>query len=52
MSEFVYCLNTSTIRPTPLLDKIEIAGKAGYQAIEPWNDEITAYLDQGGALPS
>jgi 2-keto-myo-inositol isomerase len=48
MSEFVYCLNTSTIRPTPLLEKIAIAGKAGYAAIEPWNDEITDYLDQGG----
>ena len=48
MSEFVYCLNTSTIRPTPLLEKIAIAGKAGYQAIEPWNDEITAYLRAGG----
>ena len=48
MSEFVYCLNTSTIRPTPLLEKIAIAGKAGYKAIEPWNDEITAYLEQGG----
>jgi sugar phosphate isomerase/epimerase len=48
MSEFTYCLNTSTIRPTPLLDKIEIAGKAGYDAIEPWNDEISAFLEQGG----
>jgi sugar phosphate isomerase/epimerase len=50
MSEFVYCLNTSTIRPTPLLEKIEIAAAAGYQAIEPWNDEITAYLEQGGSF--
>jgi 2-keto-myo-inositol isomerase len=50
MSEFVYCLNTSTIRPTPLLEKIAIAGKAGYEAIEPWNDEITAYLRQGGSI--
>ncbi len=50
MSEFVYCLNTSTIRPTPLLEKIAIAGKAGYAAIEPWNDEITAYLEDGGDL--
>jgi 2-keto-myo-inositol isomerase len=50
MSEFLYCLNTSTIRPTPLLEKIELAGKAGYQAIEPWNDEITAYLEQGGSM--
>jgi 2-keto-myo-inositol isomerase len=50
MSEFVYCLNTSTIRPTPLLEKIRIAGKAGYRAIEPWNDEITAYRNKGGSL--
>jgi len=50
MSDFLYCLNTSTIRPTPLLEKIKIAGKAGYQAIEPWNDEITAYVEQGGRL--
>lgn len=51
MSEFTLCLNTSTIRPTPLLDKIRLAGEAGYRAIEPWNDEITAYLDQGGTMP-
>jgi 2-keto-myo-inositol isomerase len=50
MSDFIYCLNTSTIRPTPLLEKIAIAGEAGYQAIEPWNDEITAYLEQGGTI--
>jgi sugar phosphate isomerase/epimerase len=50
MSEFLYCLNTSTIRPTPLLDKIRIAGAVGYQAIEPWNDEIDGYLQQGGSL--
>ena len=48
MSDFVFCLNTSTIRPTPLIEKIEVAGNAGYAAIEPWNDEITAYLEQGG----
>jgi sugar phosphate isomerase/epimerase len=48
--EFVYCLNTSTIRPTPLLDKIRIAGAAGYRAIEPWNDEIDDYLKSGGTL--
>jgi 2-keto-myo-inositol isomerase len=50
MSEFLFCLNTSTIRPTPLLEKIEVAGKAGYSAIEPWNDEVTAYLEQGGTM--
>jgi 2-keto-myo-inositol isomerase len=51
MSEFLFCLNTSTIRPTPLWEKIRVAGQAGYAAIEPWNDEITAYLEQGGTLP-
>ncbi len=51
MSEFLFCLNTSTIRPTPLLKKIAIAGQAGYSAIEPWNDEITDYLNQGGSIP-
>ena len=50
MGEFLFCLNTSTIRPTPLLDKIRLAGRAGYQAIEPWNDEIDAYLKTGGTL--
>src|SRR5579883_363663 len=50
MSEFLFCLNTSTIRPTPLLEKIAVAGQAGYSAIEPWNDEVTAYLEQGGSM--
>jgi sugar phosphate isomerase/epimerase len=50
VSEFTYCLNTSTIRPTPLLDKIRIAGKLGYRAIEPWNDEVTDYLKSGGTI--
>ncbi len=47
---FVYCLNTSTIRPTPLLEKIRIAGAAGYSAIEPWNDEVDDYLARGGSM--
>lgn len=50
MSEFISCLNTSTIQPTPLLDKIKIAGDVGYQAIEPWNDEIDGHLATGGTL--
>lgn len=47
---FVYCLNTSTIKPTPLLEKIRIAGRAGYSAIEPWNDEVDDYLAKGGSI--
>ncbi len=51
MPAFTYCLNTSTIRPTPLLKKIEVASRAGYSAIEPWNVEIDEYLAQGGSIP-
>ncbi len=49
---FKYCLNTSTIRGQNLaLDKeIEIASKAGYQAIEPWAHKIHEYAGAGGDL--
>ena len=47
---FQYCLNASTIRPTPILDKIRIAGDVGYSAIELWHDDIEAYLALGGTL--
>ena len=50
MNEFPYCLNTSTIRPTPLLQKIKVAHEAGFTAIEPWNDEIDAHIADGGTL--
>src|SRR6516162_1398386 len=50
MADFLYCLNSSTIRPTPILKKIEIAGKAGYTAIELWHDDIDAHLASGGTL--
>ena len=45
-----YCLNTSTIRPTPLLDKIRIAGEVGYGAIELWHDDLDAHIAKGGTL--
>jgi 2-keto-myo-inositol isomerase len=47
---FRMALNGSTIRPTPLLRKIEIAGLAGYEGIELWHDEIDAFVAHGGAL--
>jgi 2-keto-myo-inositol isomerase len=49
---FGYCLNTGTLREhkIPLVDKIKIAANAGYQAIEPWIDEIARYRDSGGRL--
>jgi len=45
-----YCLNASTIRPTPLLDKIRIAGEMGYGAIELWHDDLDAHIAKGGKL--
>ena len=45
-----YCLNASTIRPTPLLDKIRIAGEIGYGAIELWHDDLDAHIAKGGTL--
>lgn len=50
MTKLKYSLNASTIRPTPILDKIKIAGETGYAAIELWHDEIDQHLAQGGTL--
>jgi 2-keto-myo-inositol isomerase len=50
MADFIYCLNSSTIRPTPILDKIRIAGETGYKAIELWHDDIDDHLQKGGTL--
>lgn len=47
---YTLALNTSTIRPASLMDKIRIAGEAGYDAIELWNDDLTAYVEKGGTL--
>jgi 2-keto-myo-inositol isomerase len=50
--EFKYCLNTSTIHQCGLdvWKETELAAQAGYQGIELWVSEITAYLEQGGTL--
>ncbi|WP_298859299.1 sugar phosphate isomerase/epimerase family protein [uncultured Gimesia sp.] len=50
MSSFLYSLNASTIRTTPLLDKIRITAEAGYQGIELWFNEVEEFLSQGGEL--
>ena len=51
-NSFKYCLNTSTIRGQELgIEKeIEVAGKAGYDSIEPWFRSIKQYTDGGGKL--
>ena len=50
MANIAYCLNSSTIRPAPLMEKIQIAAEAGYEAIELWNDDLTAHQEAGGSL--
>jgi sugar phosphate isomerase/epimerase len=49
---FGYCLNLSTIRgqKLPLEKEVEVAAKAGYQAIEPWMNKIDDYSKRGGSL--
>jgi 2-keto-myo-inositol isomerase len=50
-----FCLNTSTVRDKdgksrPIVDLIDIAKKAGYDAIEPWVSEIDEYVKGGWTL--
>ncbi|MEM6916963.1 MAG: sugar phosphate isomerase/epimerase family protein [Verrucomicrobiota bacterium] len=49
---FKLCLNMSTIRGQELdaAEEIEVAGKAGYDSIEPWFRKINAYVEAGGTL--
>jgi sugar phosphate isomerase/epimerase len=49
---FAYCLNTSTIRGQNLTiaEEIELAARAGYQAIEPWIGELDKHVQSGGTL--
>jgi 2-keto-myo-inositol isomerase len=49
---FIYSLNTSTIRgqSLPITAEVDLAAKAGYQAIEPWISELETYTRDGGSL--
>lgn len=49
---FKTCLNTSTLRgfKLPLAQTVQIAAEAGYNAIEPWIDELQAHEAGGGSL--
>lgn len=49
MADFKFSLNCSTIKPTPLMEKIAIAGEAGYTGIELWFDDIDRHLNEGGS---
>ena len=45
-----YCLNTSTIKPVPLLDKIKLVGEAGYDGIELWLNDVWEFVARGGEV--
>jgi len=49
---FTYCLNTATIRGQGLsiVLEVDLAAKAGYQAIEPWINELERHVETGGSL--
>lgn len=49
-SPWPICLDTATIRPASLKDKVKIAAKAGYDAIEPWDGELEKFEAEGGNL--
>jgi len=49
-SPWPICLDTATIRPASLRDKIRIAAEAGYDAIEPWDGELRDFEENGGNL--
>ena len=47
---FTLCLNTSTIKPQPLLDKIRLAGDAGYAGVELWINDVYEHVGRGGEV--
>lgn len=50
VSPWPVCLDTATIRPASLEDKVKFAAEAGYDAIEPWDGELDEYEKKGGSL--
>ena len=48
---FQYCLNTSTIRGQglTLLEYIDVAGEAGYDALELWVKDVRKHLEDGNS---
>jgi sugar phosphate isomerase/epimerase len=49
---FRYCFNTATIRGQKLTleQEIDVAGKAGYDAFEPWIEKLEQYQKNGRSL--
>jgi len=49
---FRTCLNTSTLRGygLPLSQIVDIAAQSGFEAVEPWIEELEAHEEAGGSL--
>ncbi|MCO6455372.1 MAG: sugar phosphate isomerase/epimerase [Pirellulaceae bacterium] len=47
---FQYCLNTSTIKPQPLLDKVRLAAVAGFAGVELWLNDVYEHVGRGGEV--
>ncbi|MBT6462415.1 MAG: sugar phosphate isomerase/epimerase [Opitutae bacterium] len=47
---FQFCLNTSTIKPQPLLRKIKLVAEAGFEGIELWINDIYDFIGRGGEI--
>jgi sugar phosphate isomerase/epimerase len=47
---FTLCLNTSTIKPQPLLEKVRLAAEAGFAGIELWINDVYEHVGRGGEV--
>ncbi len=45
-----FCLNTSTIKPQPLLEKIRLTAEAGYSGVELWLNDVYEFVGRGGEV--
>ncbi len=47
---FTLCLNVSTIKTTPLLDKIRLVSEAGFDGVELWLNDVYEHIGRGGEV--
>lgn len=51
LSPWPICIDTFTIRPASLTEKIHIAHETGWDGLEIWESELREYEENGGDLP-
>jgi 2-keto-myo-inositol isomerase len=49
-SQWPLCMNTSTIRPATVEEKIRVTAEAGYDAIELWMNDLENYEKEGKSV--